>query len=156
MAVTGGFRETRRTALVASAGGHRAELDRALAGIVFGDAFRVTYRHPHRSADDLPVRHLVHPRRSPLRTLANALQALWLVLRERPRLVVSTGADVAVPFLWWAKLCGARIVFVETGGSLAPSLSGRLVYPIADLFVVQWPQQLARYPRAVLAKAPLL
>lgn len=150
------WREPRRTALAASAGGHRAELDRALSGIAFDDAFRVTYAHGHTRAADLPEYHLVHPRRSLLRTLANALQALWLVWRERPRLVVSTGADVAVPFLWWAKLFGARIVFVETGGSLAPSLSGRLAYPVADLFVVQWPQQLARYPLAVLARTPLL
>jgi UDP-N-acetylglucosamine:LPS N-acetylglucosamine transferase len=150
------FVEQRRTALVASAGGHWAELDRAVAGIVFTHAVRVTYRHAHRRADALPVRYLLHPRRSLLRTLINALQALLLVVWERPRVVISTGADVAVPFLWWAKLFGARIVFIETGGSLAPSLSGRLVYPIADLFVVQWPQQLARYPRAILARTLLL
>lgn len=150
------WRERRKTALVASAGGHRAELDRALAGIVFDNAFRVTYRHAHAGEELLPVYFLPHPRRRLLATLANILGAAWLVLRERPKLVISTGADVAVAFLWWAKLFGARIIYIESGGSLSPSLSGRLVYPIADLFIVQWPQQLSHYPRAVLASAPLL
>lgn len=148
--------EKRKVALVASAGGHRAELDRALAGIRFLRAFRVTYRHPHAEPDDLPTFFLPHPRRRLLATLANAILALVLVLRERPEVVISTGADVAVFFLFWAKLSGARIVFIETCGSLAPSLSGRLIYPIADLFIVQWPDQHLRFPRAVVASAPLL
>ena len=41
-------------------------------------------------------------------------------------------------------------------GELEPTLSGRLLYPFADLFIVQWPEQLAAFPRAVLASGPLL
>ena len=83
-------------------------------------------------------------------------QSLLIVLRERPRLVLSTGADVAVPICILARLLGARLVFIETAGELRPSLSGRLVYPFADLFIVQWPEKLAAFPRAVLARGLLL
>ena len=70
--------------------------------------------------------------------------------------MISTGADVAVPICILARLLGARLVFIETAGELAPTLAGRLVYPFADLFIVQWPEKLAAFPRAVLASGPLL
>ncbi len=149
--------ERRRTCLAYSPGGHYAELRRALEGIRFTDCFHVTYRSEHASpAPGVRVLHLCHPRRSPFRFLVNAIQALVVVVRERPRLVISTGADVTLAVLVWGKLFGARVVFIETGGSLEPSLTGRLVYPFADLFVVQWPQKLDRFPRAVLAEGLLL
>ncbi len=149
--------ERRRTCLAYSPGGHYAELMRALEGVTFADCFHVTYRSV-REPDPKARRtyHLCHPRRSLLRLLVNTVQSLVVVLRERPELVISTGADVALPTLLWARLCGARIVFIETGGTLEPSLTGRFAYPFADLFIVQWPQKLARFPRAVLARGLLL
>jgi len=149
--------ERRRTCLAYSPGGHYAELVRALEGIAFTDCFHVTYRSEHAPAgDDVRVYHLCHPRRNLLRLLVNVVQALGVVLRERPQLVVSTGADVALATLIWARLFGARVVFIETGGTIEPSLTGRLVYPFCHLFIVQWPQKLARFPRAVLADGLLL
>jgi hypothetical protein len=148
--------ERRRTCLAYSAGGHLAELERATRGIVFEDCFHVTYaggRAPERPG---PVHHVLHPRRTVWRTLVNAAQALLILLRHRPRLIISTGADVAVPILVLGKLVGARIVFIETGGSLEPTLAGRLVYPIADLFLVQWSEKLRAFPRATLSRGLLL
>lgn len=149
--------ERRRTCWAYSPGGHLAELERATAGITFTDRFDVTFAggRPPRVA---PRRtYLVcHPRRSPWRTLRNLARALAIVLRERPRLVISTGADVAVPICIAARLLGARLIFIETAGELAPTLAGRLVYPFAHLFVVQWPDKLQAFPRAVLASGPLL
>jgi beta-1,4-N-acetylglucosaminyltransferase len=148
--------ETRRTCLAYSSGGHRAELERALAGIAFTDCFHVTFASGRAGPRGVRVHHLCHPRRSVARTLANAAQALLLLLRERPRVVVTTGADVAVPVLVLGKLLGARTVFVETGGTVAPSLAGRLCYPFSDLFIVQWPDKLRAFPKAVLSRGLLL
>lgn len=149
--------EHRRTCFAYSAGGHKAELDRLTAGMVFTDRFDVTYRSG-RPPDPRARRtwYLIHPRRRPLRTLANVLQALWVVLRERPELVISTGADVAVAAVILGKLLGAEVIFIETGGTLAPSLAGRLAYPFADLFIVPWPEKLRAFPRAILGSGPLL
>ncbi len=151
------YHERRRTCLAYSAGGHLAELERALDGIVFDDCFHVTYAGGR--APTIPARRiyrLCHPRRSMLRTLVNAFQAFLILWRERPRLVISTGADVAVPTVLLSKLFGAEVVYIETAAALDGSLSGRLCYPVADLFIVQWPDQLRVFPRAVLAKGPLL
>ena len=150
------FLERRRTCLAYSPGGHRAELERALFGITFLDVFHVTF-DDGQTAPAGQRRHLVcHPRRSAVRTLVNAWQSWCILARERPALVISTGADVAVPLLLLAKLFGAEVIFIETAGSDRPTLAGRLVYPVADLFIVQWPDRLATFPRAVLAEGLLL
>ncbi len=151
--------EPRRVCLAYSPGGHKAELDRALAGIRLLDACHVTFDDGRKPPPLEPGhrRHFVrHPRRSPGRTLVNAWQSLAILRRERPALVISTGADVAVPLLLLAKCTGARVIFIETAGSSEPTLAGRLIYPFADLFVVQWPDRLRRFPRAVLAEGLLL
>jgi hypothetical protein len=148
--------EPRRTCLAYSPGGHLAELERATAGIVFLDCYHVTFANGRAPPPGARVRHVCHPRRSVPRTLLNTLQSLLILARERPRLIISTGADVAVPTLILGKLMGARIVFIETGGTLRPSLAGRLVHPFADLFLVQWPEQLAAFPKAVLGEGLLL
>lgn len=149
--------EHRRTCWAYSPGGHLAELERATAGISFGDRFDLTFAGG-RPPSKPPRRTYVvcHPRRSLWRTLLNIAQAAGIMLRERPEIVVSTGADVAVPACLLGRLLGARLIFIETAGELRPSLSGRLLYPFAHIFVVQWPEKLEAFPRAVLAKGILL
>ena len=149
--------ETRRTCWAYSPGGHLAELERATAGIAFTDRFDVTFAGGRPPAEPPRRIYLVcHPRRSAWRTARTLARSLAIAWRERPRLVISTGADVAVPICILARLLGARLIFIETAGELAPTLAGRLVYPFADLFIVQWPEKLAAFPRAVLASGPLL
>lgn len=159
MAGLGGpiWTEARRTCWAYSPGGHLAELERATEGLRFLDRFDVTFAGG-RPPTEPPRRtyHVCHPRRSGARTAWNLLQSLKIVLRERPELVISSGADVAVPVCILARLTGAKLVYIETAGELRPSLSGRLLYPFADLFIVQWPEKLAAFPRAVLARGLLL
>jgi hypothetical protein len=88
-----------------------------------------------------------------LRSLSRLLADLplaWRVLgRVRPKVVLTTGAGAALPFAWLGRLRGARVVYVETVTRIdAPSLSCRLVAPIADRVYVQWPELRERVPRA--------
>ncbi len=80
--------------------------------------------------------------------IRNALLAFRVVLRTRPRAVITTGAGVAVPFLYAARLLGRRAIYVESLARIDQlSLSGRLVYPVATQFFVQWPELAKRYRR---------
>ena len=76
----------------------------------------------------------------------------WRVLRqERPDVIISAGSAVAVPFFYIGKLLGCTVVFIEVYDRIqTPTLTGKLVHPIADLFVVQWDEQKAFYPKGVL------
>jgi UDP-N-acetylglucosamine:LPS N-acetylglucosamine transferase len=83
------------------------------------------------------------------RSIKNTLRNLWLSVavmrRHRPDVLLSTGGGVTVPLFIIGKLIGARLVYVESLTRVnAPSLSGRLVYPLADRFFVQWPETATR------------
>lgn len=83
------------------------------------------------------------------RALLVNLRLAWRLVRgTRPDAILSTGAALAVPFFLVGKLFGARLVYVESLTRIdGPSLTGRLVYPLADAYFVQWPQA-ARRKRA--------
>jgi beta-1,4-N-acetylglucosaminyltransferase len=76
----------------------------------------------------------------------------WSVLRrEKPDVVISTGAGVSVPFLFLAKLLGCQTVFVECITRVSDiSLSARLSLPFLNVLYVHWEQLQQRYPKAEL------
>jgi UDP-N-acetylglucosamine:LPS N-acetylglucosamine transferase len=94
------------------------------------------------------------------RNLPNTLRNLRLAVRvlraERPDIVISAGAGVAVPFFVIAWLMKIPTVFIEVYDRVdTPTLTGRLCGPFTTRRIVQWEQQLAFYPDAHLV-GPLL
>ena len=92
-------------------------------------------------------------RRTPIRyffiLLFNFFKSLFLFLKIRPKVVVTTGTHTAVPMCYIAKIFGAKVIWIETfANRQSKTLAGRLVYPIADTFVVQWEEMKALYPKA--------
>jgi beta-1,4-N-acetylglucosaminyltransferase len=95
------------------------------------------------------------------RSIVNLLRNLWfawrVVGRTRPRVLLTTGAGLGVPFAWVARLRGARVVYVECAGRIdRPSLSGRLIAPVADAVYAQWPELAAKWRGARYAGNVLL
>ena len=86
-------------------------------------------------------------------TFARLVVASWRLLRRlKPEALVTTGTHTAVPACYLAKVLGIRVIYIETIANLhSRSLAGRLVYPVADLFLVQWESMLELYPKAVYA-----
>lgn len=82
--------------------------------------------------------------------IINSLLAWKVIRKERPDLIISTGAAVAVPFFYIGKLFGAKLIYIEVYDRIDYStLSGKLVYPIADKFIVQWEEMKKIYPKAI-------
>ncbi len=75
----------------------------------------------------------------------------WKILRkERPDLIISSGAASAVPFFYLGKLMGVKTIYIEVLDRIDHStLSGRLVYLVADRFIVQWEEMKKIYPKAI-------
>ena len=74
--------------------------------------------------------------------------ALKILRKEKPDIIVSTGAGVAVPFFYIGKLLGAKLVYIEVYDRIdSPTLTGKLVYPITDAFLLQWQEQKKFYPK---------
>jgi len=149
-AVTDGY----RALLVCSSGGHLTQLlalepwwrrtertwvtfDTADAvGALVGE--RVVFAH-HPTTRNIP------------NLLRNLRLAVGTLRSERPDVIVSDGAGVAVPFFWLSRLMGGRTVYLEVYDRLdSATLTGRLVRPVTDLFAVQWDEQLECNPGAVV------
>ena len=79
----------------------------------------------------------------------NIFKSFRAYLKVRPDLVIATGAHTTVPICYIAKMFGKKVIFIETFANITTkTLSGKLVYPIADLFLVQWEDMLKLYPKA--------
>lgn len=77
------------------------------------------------------------------------LEAAKIMFKEKPGFIVTTGALIAFPFCVYAKLMRTKIIYIESFARVHDrSLTGRLVYPLADLFLVQWEPLLRLYPKA--------
>ncbi|MFA5408305.1 MAG: PssD/Cps14F family polysaccharide biosynthesis glycosyltransferase [Bacilli bacterium] len=81
----------------------------------------------------------------------NCVKSIFLYFKIRPDVIITTGAHTSVPMCYIGKLFGSKIIYIETFANIhTKTLSGRMVYPIANLFVVQWESMLKLYPKAKL------
>jgi UDP-N-acetylglucosamine:LPS N-acetylglucosamine transferase len=130
--------------LVCSSGGHLLQLlALAAAWDGYSSAWVTFDKSDARSLlGDERVHYAYGPTNRNLRNLFRNLALAWRLLRRlRPRTIVTTGAGVAVPFAWVGRLLGARVAYVESVTRIdAPSLSCRLIRPVADRVYVQWPE----------------
>jgi len=141
-----------RAIVVASGGGHLAEALLAIKGVPLR-AIIVTLRLPHTEKTLQGVGwkrdYLINPHGDALKYLVNIWQSFWLVVKNRPELVISTGAGMVVPTCLIAKFLGAKLVFIETAARVTtPSRTGKFLYRFADEFYVQWEPLLKVYPKA--------
>ncbi|PAY52474.1 UDP-N-acetylglucosamine--LPS N-acetylglucosamine transferase [Ligilactobacillus salivarius] len=82
--------------------------------------------------------------------IKNTFLAIKVLLKEKPDLIISSGAAVAVPFFYIGKILGAKLIYIEVFDRIdKPTVTGKLVYPIADKFIVQWEEQKKVYPKAI-------
>lgn len=136
--------------IACSSGGHYREAMAAIQ-LVDGDKYFVTNWTPHISDRAWKSRFyfVTHCKRNILKVIRNAIESYKILRKEKPDVIISTGADVAVPTCILGKIMGIKLIFIESGGQVyTPSLSGKIVYPVADLFLVQWKPLLKNFPNA--------
>ncbi len=144
-----------RVMLVCSSGGHLAQLLKLRGWWSHHDRTWVCFDTPD-ALGALEGERLVRCHFPTTRNIPNLVRNMFLALgtlrAERPDVIVSDGAGVAVPFFWLGRLFGARTVYLEVYDRIdSATMTGRLVGPVTDLFLVQWDEQLANYPDAVVA-----
>jgi UDP-N-acetylglucosamine:LPS N-acetylglucosamine transferase len=139
-----------RVALVGSSGGHLAQLLVLRPWWEKHDRFWVTFDTPDavESLDGERVTWCYHPtNRHAWNLVRNTLLAVRVLARERPSVIVSTGAAVAVPFFVLGRLLGSRTIYIEVVDRIdSPTVTGRLVRRFTDEMLVQWAEQESLYP----------
>lgn len=82
--------------------------------------------------------------------IINTWRAIRVLRKERPDLIISSGAAPAIPFFYIGKLMGAKLIYIEVFDRIdMPTITGRLCYLVADKFIVQWDEMKKYYPKAV-------
>lgn len=80
----------------------------------------------------------------------NIIKSLKLFLKFKPDVIVTTGAHTSVMMCYIAKIFRKKVIYIESFANVeTKTLSGRLVYPISDIFIVQWHSMLKLYPKAI-------
>ncbi len=145
---------TYKVGIVCSTGGHLAQLAWLEPWWRTHERFWVTFPGP--DSDELLQGEVTYHAWAPTnRNLPNLARNVRLALRvlwaERPDVLVSNGAGIAVPFFWVARALGIPCVYIEVYDRIdTPSLSARLVRPVVDRMVLQWEEQRRFFPEGVV------
>ena len=139
--MSGATTRPRRVLAVASGGGHWVQLRRIAPAFEEHDLRYVTVNETYRA--DVPDRPLYLVRDSTrwdkLGMLQLGLQMLWIFVRVRPHVVVSTGAAPGCLAIFLGRVFGARTIWLDSIANVDEiSMSGRLVRRAAGLWLTQW------------------
>ena len=139
--------------LVGSSGGHLTHLYLLQDFWKNQDRFWVTFDKDdaNQLLKDEKIFHCFFPTNRNLINLCKYTFLAWKILKkEKPDIIISSGAAVAVPFFYIGKLFGAKTVYIEVFDRIdKPTLTGKLVYPVTDKFFVQWEEMTKVYPKAI-------
>lgn len=144
------MKKDKKIGLICSHGGHLVEvlqLLEAFEGIPF---FILTYNEKA-TLDQKNTYRIMNFAKNPFLLIKGVLKILHIFLKERPKVLFSTGAEIAIPCFYIGKfLFRTKLIYLECSAQVyTPSLTGKWVYPITDLFLIQWEPLLKRYgPRA--------
>ena len=139
--------------LVSSSGGHLTHLNMLKDYWKEKQRFWVTFDKEDANSmlKGEKVYYAYYPSNRSFKALCiNTVRAIRILHREKPDLIVSSGAAPAVPFFYIGKLMKAKTIYIEVFDRIdAPTVTGRMVYPVTDRFVVQWEEMKKVYPKAI-------
>lgn len=142
-----------KVCLVGSSGGHLTHLKMLKPFWENKNRFWVTFdkEDANSALKDEQVYHCYFPtNRNIWNLVRNTILAVKVLRKERPDVIISSGAAVAVPFFYIGKVLGAKLIYIEVFDRVDKStVTGRLVYPITDKFIVQWEEQKQVYKKAL-------
>ena len=146
-----------KVCIVSSCGGHLTEVRRLKPAYEHYEHFYVLNDRALLPGDmDGRTCFIAHSERD-WKFLLNLWEAWRILRRERPDVILSTGAGPAVPFALVGRLFfHTKVIFVETIARIeSPSLTGRIMYFLAHRLFYQWPTLGRAFPRGVYG-GPLL
>jgi len=146
-----------KVGFVCSHGGHLTEITYLLTNINYDDAFLITYDHPR--TRNLKIKKYLLPNfgENPLKLLKYLPFIAKILIKEKPDVIISNGAEIAIPLFYLAKILSIKTVFIECYTRVnQPTITGKLVYPISDGFLVLWEEMLPKYGKKAYYFGPFM
>lgn len=149
----------KKVLFIASSGGHLSELIQLEKMFKNYDSYLVTEKSKStlflKDKYTNKVYYLIfgtryHPFTYFFKLIYNTFKSLFIYIKIKPKYIVTTGAHTAGPMCLIGKIFGSKIIFIESfANSSSKSITGKIVYKFADLFIVQWEDMIKVYPKAV-------
>jgi beta-1,4-N-acetylglucosaminyltransferase len=140
------LKKDKKIGLICSHGGHFAEILQVLEAFEGYPFFFITYKEKA-TFNQKNTYYIDNFAKKPFSLMMGMLRIFLAFLKERPTILFSTGAELAIPSFFIGKFFfRTKLIYLECSAQVYhASLTGRLVYPIADLFLVQWEPLLEQY-----------
>ncbi|GAA0861332.1 PssD/Cps14F family polysaccharide biosynthesis glycosyltransferase [Paraclostridium tenue] len=145
----------KKVCFIASSGGHFEQIMMLKPLMQKHDSFVVTEKTNYSvSNEDIPFYYLKQVNRHEIKfiyyMIINSIKTLKIFLKEKPDIVISTGALATIPMCLLAKIFKKKLIFIESFAKItSPTLTGKLIYKFADQFYIQWEELRKIYPEAI-------
>lgn len=149
----------KKVLFIASTGGHLAEMMQLKPMFKNYDYYIITEKTKSnlylKEKYKSRVSYLVygtkdHKLSYPFKLLYNCFKSFYLYLKVHPDYIITTGVHTAGPMCLLGKIFGSRVIYIETFANMVTkTVTGRLLYPFSDRFIVQWSSMKKLYPKAI-------
>jgi len=145
--------KNKKICIVCSAGGHLTELKKLLPYLKKHEIVFFTFRIGN--IRSVPKKYktiyTINPSRNIFKFFKVIKNSISFLKKEKPKVIISSGGGVAVPLCTLAKLLNKKLIFIETSSRIdKPSITGKILYPFANLFFVQWKSLLKKYGKKAI------
>lgn len=139
----------KKIGIISSCGGHLTEVRMLMPVYTAYEHFYVLNDRVLLSEDSLDKTYFIAHSERDFKFFLNLWEAFKIIKKERPTVLLSTGAGPIVPFALVGKfLFGIKTIYIETIASVKqPSLTGKIMYYLADFFYYQWPTLKRYFPK---------
>ncbi|EKD55090.1 MAG: exopolysaccharide biosynthesis protein, glycosyltransferase [uncultured bacterium] len=141
--------KNKKICIVSSCGGHLTEIRMLLSIYSFYDYFYVLNDKALLASDMKDKTYFITHSERDIKFFKNLWEAFQIIRKERPDVLMSTGAGPIVPFSLVGRfLFGIKTIYIETFTSIEkPTLTGKIMYWLADFFYYQWPDLKKYFPK---------
>jgi UDP-N-acetylglucosamine:LPS N-acetylglucosamine transferase len=143
--------QKRKVLFVCDTGGHYSQM------MVLKDLFseydsRLLTVSSTKTSNDIPVKYIkLNCNRNHRKAdfLFTFIQCFLVWISFRPSVIISTGGGLAIPIFFWGKLFGSKLIYIETRARVyTKSITGKILYPLCNKIIVQWPEMQQLYKNA--------
>lgn len=136
---------------ISSGGGHLSELIKTIPISYEDEITYITFKNGHTKDTLKDKAHffIIDPHVSKIKFLINFIQSFFLYFKIRPKVIISTGAGIAIPLMLIGRFFKTKIVFIESGARIfKPSKTANFIYKYSDLFIIQHETLSSLFPKS--------
>lgn len=149
--------EDMKIALVCSQGGHVTEMLFLMEAFKDHEYFFITYNDPNVKQLKYKKFLLDDVGFNPCKMMILSIRIFKILQKEKPDVIISTGAEIAIPCFFQAKIMGIKTIYIESWCRVkSKSKTGRILYYFSDIFLVQWPELLKRYGKKAVYEGAVI